>query len=268
MIVPQVFYFEQSTKNPDKVFNTNLVCTNNILKKCLSDKANLIFLSSSRVYSIQALRKLVRGNFLSKTLKFKKKINENFQTSSPISLYGFTKLSSENLIKEIFYSTKLKYIINRFGVISGPWQFGKQDQGFVSLWIAKHLLKRKLSYIGFGGKGNQVRDIIHIEDVCEIILIQMKKMKNIYNQTFNIGGGIKNMISLKSLTKKCQLLTSNNIQISSIKKTSKFDIPYYVSNNQKIYRFYKWLPSKNISQIIQDVYNWLINNKMLLKYFK
>ena len=259
---------EESTKNPDKVFNTNLVGTYNILKKCLSDKANLIFLSSSRVYSIQALRKLVRGNFLSKTLKFKKKINENFQTSSPISLYGFTKLSSENLIKEIFYSTKLKYIINRFGVISGPWQFGKQDQGFVSLWIAKHLLKRKLSYIGFGGKGNQVRDIIHIEDVCEIILIQMKKMKNIYNQTFNIGGGIKNMISLKSLTKKCQLLTSNNIQISSIKKTSKFDIPYYVSDNQKIYKFYKWLPSKNISQIIQDVYNWLINNKMLLKYFK
>ena len=259
---------EESTKNPDKVFNTNLVGTYNILKKCLSDKANLIFLSSSRVYSIQALRKLVRGNFLSKTLTFKKKINENFQTSSPISLYGFTKLSSENLIKEIFYSTKLKYIINRFGVISGPWQFGKQDQGFVSLWIAKHLLKRKLSYIGFGGKGNQVRDIIHIEDVCEIILIQMKKMKNIYNQTFNIGGGIKNMISLKSLTKKCQLLTSNNIQISSIKKTSKFDIPYYVSDNQKIYKFYKWLPSKNISQIIQDVYNWLINNKMLLKYFK
>ena len=259
---------EQSTKNPDKVFNTNLVGTYNILKKCLSDKANLIFLSSSRVYSIQALRKLVRGNFLSKTLTCKKKINENFQTSSPISLYGFTKLSSENLIKEIFYSTKLKYIINRFGVISGPWQFGKQDQGFVSLWIAKHLLKRKLSYIGFGGKGNQVRDIIHIEDVCEIILIQMKKMKNIYNQTFNIGGGIKNMISLKSLTKKCQLLTSNNIQISSIKKTSKFDIPYYVSDNQKIYKFYKWLPSKNISQIIQDVYNWLINNKMLLKYFK
>jgi len=259
---------EESTKNPDKVFNTNLVGTYNILKKCLSDKANLIFLSSSRVYSIQALRKLVRGDFLSKTLTLKKKINENFQTSSPISLYGFTKLSSENLIKEIFYSTKLKYIINRFGVISGPWQFGKQDQGFVSLWIAKHLLKRKLSYIGFGGKGNQVRDIIHIEDVCEIILIQMKKMKNIYNQTFNIGGGIKNMISLKSLTKKCQLLTSNNIKISSIKKTSKFDIPYYVSDNQKIYKFYKWLPSKNISQIIQDVYNWLINNKMLLKYFK
>ena len=33
--------------------------------------------------------------------------------------------------KEMFFKTKLKFIIDRFGVISGPWQFGKQDQGFV-----------------------------------------------------------------------------------------------------------------------------------------
>ena len=205
---------------------------------------------------------------MNKSLSLKKKINENFETSSPISLYGFTKLSSENLIKEMFNGTKLKYIINRFGVISGPWQFGKQDQGFVSLWMAKHLLKKKLSYIGFGGKGNQIRDVIHIKDVCEIILIQIKKIKTINNQTFNIGGGIENMISLKALTKICQLMTNNIIQISSNLKTSQFDIPYYVSDNRKIYKFYKWHPSKNIKQIIQDIYIWLNNNKMVLKYFK
>ena len=37
----------------------------------------------------------------------------------------FQKLASEKLIKELFYNTKLKYLINRFGVISGPsiwWQ--------------------------------------------------------------------------------------------------------------------------------------------------
>ena len=91
-------------------------------------------------------------------------------------MYGFTKLESEKLIKEMFYQSKLKYIINRFGVISGPWQFGKQDQGFVSLWVANHLFNKKLSYIGFGGYGHQVRDILHIEDACEIILLQISKI--------------------------------------------------------------------------------------------
>ena len=58
----------------------------------------------------------------------------------------FTKIASEKLIKEIFFKQILKYIINRFGVIAGPWQFGKQDQGFVSLWVAKHFLKKIILY--------------------------------------------------------------------------------------------------------------------------
>ena len=37
----------EESKNPDKVFNTNLIGTFNILKKCIRDKSNLIFLSSS-----------------------------------------------------------------------------------------------------------------------------------------------------------------------------------------------------------------------------
>ena len=111
------------------------------------------------------------------------------------------------MIKEFFFKTKLKYIINRFGVIAGPWQFGKQDQGFVPLWLANHYFKKKLYYIGFGGHGNQVRDVIHIDDVCKIMFIQIKKINKINNETFNIGGGFNSYISLKDLTTKCQHLT-------------------------------------------------------------
>ncbi len=258
---------EVSKKEPDRVFNTNLIGTFNILKKCVKDKSNIIFLSSSRVYSLDKLRKFVKNLNIKTTLKIKKKINESFETEPVSSLYGFTKLSSEKLIKEIFYVNKLKYIINRFGVIAGPWQFGKQDQGFVSLWVAKHFFKKKLSYIGFGGHGNQVRDVIHIKDVCEILLIQINKMNKINNYIFNIGGGVKNAISLKSLTKKCQELTANKIHITKVKKTSMFDIPYYVSDNLKILKFYKWKPTIGIDLILSDIYKWLNKNKNLRNYF-
>ena len=50
---------EASLKEPDRVFNTNLIGTFNILKKCVKDKSNIIFLSSSRVYSITKLRNLI-----------------------------------------------------------------------------------------------------------------------------------------------------------------------------------------------------------------
>jgi CDP-paratose 2-epimerase len=168
---------EKSKSDPDKVFYTNLVGTYNILKKCIKDNSNIIFLSSSRVYSIKKL------------IKMKKifSVNEEFTTSGPKSIYGFCKYSSEQLIKEFSFLHKTKYIINRLGVISGPWQFGKQDQGFVSLWVWKHMNKKKLSYIGFGGKGKQVRDVIHIYDVCKLIELQIKNLKNIFNLTVNVG---------------------------------------------------------------------------------
>ena len=258
---------EASKYDADRVFNTNLLGTFNILKKCLKDKANIIFLSSSRVYSIQKLRDIVRKTKITKPLKIKYKIDENFKTFSASSLYGFTKLASEKLIKEMFFKTNLKFIINRFGVIAGPWQFGKQDQGFVPLWVAKHLFKKKLSYIGFGGKGHQVRDILHINDVSEIILIQIKKIKKINNKIFNIGGGINNSISLKDLTMKCEKLTGNKIKLKSVSKTSIFDIPYYVSDNSKVKKSYNWKPSRNIDKILRDIYHWLSKNKTIKNYF-
>ena len=259
---------EASKKDPDKVFNTNLVGTFNILKKCLKDKSNLIFLSSSRVYSINNLKNLFKNKNFKKPIKRKKIINEIFPTSEASSLYGFTKLASEKLIKEFFFKTNLRYIINRFGVIAGPWQFGKQDQGFVTLWLANHFFKKKLNYIGYGGHGNQVRDILHIDDVCKIILIQIKNFKKINNDTFNIGGGVKNSISLVELTKICKKLTRNNIFFGKKPKTSIFDVPYYISDNRKVLKIYNWKPIKSVDQILKDIYLWLINNKQVWKYFK
>ena len=251
---------ETSKKEVDKVFNTNLLGTFNVLKKCKRDKSNLIFLSSSRVYSIEKLHKIKKKFFL---------VNEKFDTSGPKSIYGFCKYSSEHLIKEFSFLYKMKYIITRFGVISGPWQFGKQDQGFVSLWLWRHINKIKLKYIGFGGRGSQVRDVLHISDVCKLIALQVKKINNIYNITINAGGGRKNAISLKKLTKICQKITLNKIKISSKKSTSEYDIPYYVTDNSKVKKIYKWNPRKKILHIVQDMYKWMLsNNKILKKYIK
>ena len=255
---------EASKKDAKNVFNTNLVGTFNLLEKIKNDKSKIIFLSTSRVYSISEIK-----NKFDKCSQLKKyfSINESFNTKSPISLYGFTKLSSENLIMEYSYLYKIKYIINRFGVISGPWQFGRQDQGFISLWLWKFINKKKLNYIGFGGKGNQSRDILHIDDLNELIFEQVSKINKINNKIFNVGGGIKNKISLKELSELCKKITKNNIKIGSIKKTSNYDIPCYISNNAKVYKFYNWRVKKNLRTIVSDTFKILYNNKKtFMKY--
>ena len=246
---------EVSKVQIDRVINTNLIGTFNILKKCSKDKSNLIFLSSSRVYSIENLNKKI--------------VNENFDTIKPKSIYGFSKLSSELLIREFSYLFKIKYIINRLGVIAGPWQFGKEQQGFVSLWVWRHLIRGRLSYNGYGGKGRQIRDVVHIADVCRLVQSQISKFNKINNILVNAGGGKKNSVSLKRLTKICQEITSNKLKITSQKKTSIYDIPFYVTNNSLVKKIYRWEPKKNIYEIVKDIYLWMkLNKKKIKKYIK
>ena len=259
---------EVSKNKIDKVINTNLIGTINILKKAKKDNSKIIYLSSSRIYPIKLLTKNYKLKNFNKKLKVKKMINENDIITGPKSIYGLTKLASEMFIEEFSYAYGMKYLINRCGVISGPLQFGKQDQGFVSLWIWQHLNKKNLSYIGYGGHGNQVRDVIHINDLCELILIQVKKFNKIYNKLFTVGGSKKSFTSLKDLTKICEKITGYIIKFKKIAKTSNYDIPYYISDNRKIFKTYRWKPKKDINSIVKDTYDWLSKNKKkLIKYF-
>ena len=259
---------EKSKVNLDKVINTNLIGTINILKKAKQDKSKVIFLSSSRVYPIKLIHKKLGDINLNKRIKIKPTINENDDIRGVKSIYGFTKLASEMLIEEFSYAYNLNYIINRCGVISGPLQFGSQDQGFVSLWIWNHMFKKELKYIGYGGNGTQLRDVLHIDDLCSLITKQLKSINRINNKIFTVGGSKKSSTSLLALTKSCQKITKNKVKIKKIKKTSIYDIPYYVTNNKFVSQTYKWKPKKNIYNIVEDIYFWALKNKnKIKKYF-
>ena len=171
------------------------------------------------------------------------------------------------LIEEFSYAFNLKYIINRCGVISGPLQFGKQDQGFVSLWIWSHITKKNLKYIGYGGNGHQIRDVLHIADLTDLIEMQIKKLDKINNKLFCVGGSDHSYTSLKKLTKICENITRNKIKFTKNSKTSIYDIPYFITNNSKVSKVYKWKPKRNILDVVRDTYKWLIfNQKQLKKY--
>lgn len=258
---------EVSKNQIDRVINTNLIGTINILKKVKKDKSKIIFLSSSRINPINEINKILNKKNLNKKISLNKSFNENSSIIGPKTIYGVTKLASEMFIEEFSYAFNVKYIINRCAVISGPLQFGKQDQGFVSLWVWKHLMKKKLNYIGYNGLGNQVRDVLHIYDLCELIDLQIKKINYINNTLFTVGGSKRNCISLNELTTICEKISGNTLNISKIKKTSIYDIPYFVTNNSKVTKTYNWKPKRNIFKTVLDTYNWLKEDKSKINKF-
>ena len=56
---------------------------------------------------------------------------------------------------------------------------GKVDQGVIVFWAANHIYNKQLSYFGYGGEGKQVRDILHIKDLFNLIQIQLKNIDSL-----------------------------------------------------------------------------------------
>ena len=100
-----------------------------------------------------------------------------------------------------------------------------------------------------------------------MVLLQIRKFKKIHNKLINVGGGKKNSLNLIQLTKFCKDITNNTIKINSVKKTSLYDIPYYISNINYVKKLYKWKPKRDLKKVITDLYNWMKANRLVLKKY-
>jgi len=261
-------------ENPEYLINTNLVGTLNCLERCRVLNSDIIFLSTSRVYPMELINNL---KYEETDSRFELVANQGVDGVSEYgfserlslegvrSLYGGTKLCSEIMTQEYIAAYGFKGVINRCGVLAGPCQMGKVDQGFVSLWVARHLWKGKLSYIGYGGIGKQVRDILHVVDLYELLTIQIEKLDEINGDIFNVGGGVDVSVSLCELTDICQTVTGNKISMSSVPETRSVDIPYYISDCSKIEDVLGWKPTRTADIIVKDVFEWMQDNSEMLK---
>lgn len=260
--------------SPDYLINTNLLGTVNCLEFARTYKACFIMLSTSRVYPFKYINAL---NHYETENRFELEdnqtipgssnegITEDFPLTDVRSLYGTTKLASELLIMEYADMYGLNVVINRCGVLTGPWQFGKTDQGVVALWSAKHFWNQELSYIGFGGRGKQVRDILHVDDLFRLIDIQLNNIEEVNKEVFNVGGGRKVSVSLKELTQLCQRYTGNNIHIKRVLENRPADIRIYLTDNSKITKTTGWKPQITVEDIIEEIVVWIKNNEKQLE---
>ena len=260
--------------DPSYVINNNLYGSINCFNTCLKFNAKLIFLSTSRVYPIQ---KIENAKFSEEKTRFsfseiqdeigisKLGISEKLSLDGFRSFYGATKLSSELFIQEYSAFYNLNCAITRFGVIAGPRQMGKTDQGVVTLWMAKHYWKQPLKYIGYGGVGKQVRDVLHIEDLIELVDLQIHQIERFNGNIYNAGGGLTNSASLLEMTQICEIITGNKITIEQELKNRPADLRVFITDNSKIENEIGWSPKRNIEHTLTDVFNWIKTNEHELK---
>jgi len=256
------------------LIDTNLNGTVNCLDACKKNNAAILFLSTSRVYPYKEINELkyqVKGKRFQVDSSVDSpgvtdaSFDEKFPMTGARSLYGATKYGAEILIQEYIDAFDMRGVINRCGVITGPWQMGKVDQGFAVLWMARHYWKKALAYIGYGGKGHQVRDILHAEDLYRLIKTQLGRIEQLEGDVYNVGGGIENSVSLAEFTDICRNITGNTIEITATPETRPVDIPYYVTNNTKVTDEFGWKPTVRIEEIATDIHDWIKAHEELLR---
>jgi CDP-paratose 2-epimerase len=256
------------------VFHTNLTGAYNCLELARRDAAFVVFLSTSRVYPVAALNALAYAEEETRFVLADQQpvpgassdgISEDFPLEGARTLYGATKLAAELLIEEYREMFGLRAAVNRCGVIAGPWQMGKVDQGVIAFWLANHVYGQPLAYFGYGGCGLQVRDVLHVQDLYALLRIQLERMAEVNGQIYNIGGGHHVSVSLRELTEHCRRITGVSIEPRSVPEDRTLDIRVYLSDHAKATRELGWRPCFSLVEVLEEMHRWLLDNRRLLE---
>lgn len=250
------------------VLDINLIGAINCFEYARTRNIPVIFLSTSRVYPFDRITNLKLREMATRFIYEGGEpgispigISKDFPLNGVRSIYGASKLSAELILQEYSYQYRLPAIINRFGVIAGPWQLGKVDQGVFTYWLANHYFGKPLKYIGFGGQGKQVRDLLHIDDVIRLIKKQIDSIQNFYGEVFNAGGTLYSNLSLLETTALCQEIVGKKVEILSDPDNRPADMPWYITDNGNTATTFDWYPIKTPRDILADIFYWLVENE-------
>ncbi|MEA2148074.1 MAG: CDP-paratose 2-epimerase [Solirubrobacteraceae bacterium] len=252
--------------SPDYLVRTNLLGAYHCLELARRTGAFMLFLSTSRVYPVAPLRALRLEETATRLALAADQpmpgasaagINEEFGLEGARTLYGTTKLAAEHLIAEYRETYGLRAVIDRCGVIAGPWQMGRVDQGVFTYWMLAHHFARPLRYIGFGGQGKQVRDLLHVADLLELLDEQLGAPERWDGTTVNVGGGADCSLSLAEATALCVEITGRRLEIGSAAETRPGDVPHYVSDCRRLFARSTWRPRHGAREILADIHAWI-----------
>jgi UDP-glucose 4-epimerase len=240
----------ESVENPTKYYANNTENSLNLMNMCLKYKVNnFIFSSTAAVYGI-----LADGVATEET------------PTSPINPYGWSKLMTEQMLKDISFAHEdFNYIALRYFNVSGADPDGKIGQAFPG---ATHLIKvnceaavgkRAKTYI-FGTDfatpdGTGVRDYIHVVDLAWAHVKGIEYLfENKKSQVMNCGYG--HGYSVKEVVKAVKEVTGVDYTVEESGRRAG-DPAQLISKVDKIHKTLDWdTKHDDLSFIIKTAYEW------------
>ncbi len=248
-------HVDRSITGPAEFIQTNIVGTYVLLEEARSywngleqdQRADFMFhhISTDEVYG-----SLGDEGFFTET--------SSYDPSSP---YSSSKASSDHLVRAWHRTYGLPVIVTNCSNNYGPYQFPEK---LIPLMILNALEGKPLPIYG---KGNQIRDWLHVEDHARALYTAVTQGKP--GETYNIGGH-NEKTNLEVVTTLCRILDElrpehpNGITryeelITYVADRPGHDLRYAIDAD-KIKRDLGWLPEETFETGIRKTVEWYLDN--------
>lgn len=248
--------------DPKEDFEVNAKGTLNVLEAIreTGSKPILIFSSTNKVYGdlekLTIIEKSKRFDFKDRLFAVNEEAPLDFH-----SPYGCSKGCADQYVRDYSRIYGLRTIIFRKSCIYGERQFGIEDQGWVAWFIIASILNRPITIYG---DGKQVRDVLYIGDLINAYDLAIKNIHITSGKIYNIGGGRENSISILEFIEYLEKIRGKKLQLKYSKPRSG-DQKIFISDNSKAMMDFNWEPKIQYSTGFKNLYNWVLQNKELIK---
>ena len=232
-------HVDRSITNPGLFVQTNVVGTQ-------------VLLDASRKFGVKRYHQVstdeVYGDLPLDRLDLFFTEDTPIHTSSP---YSASKAAADLLVLSYYRTFKLPVTISRCSNNYGPYHFPEK---LIPLMISRAMSDEKLPVYG---KGENVRDWLHVYDHCVAIDLILRNGK--IGEVYNIGGH-NERTNLEVVQTILRELKKPETLINYVTDRAGHDLRYAIDPT-KIETELGWKPTYNFDTGIQQTIQWYIDNK-------
>src|SRR5579863_6288934 len=244
-----------SLENPQEDFSINAQGTLNVLEAArqISPAPIVLFTSTNKVYGgidhVRIVERPTRYEFDSEA--------EGISESCPLdfhSPYGCSKGAADQYVRDYQRIYGLRTVVLRMSCIYGPRQFGNEDQGWVAHFALTGLRGGEITIYG---DGKQVRDLLYVDDLVELMMRAIARIDRTAGEIYNVGGGPANTISVwAELQEPLSKLLGRTPKVT-YDEFRPGDQRVYISDISKVCEHLGWSPKIGVSEgLARMVKNW------------
>lgn len=234
-------HVDRSLFGPEEFINTNVLGASYVLESVKKHKKRLVHVSTDEVYG-----SIETGMF-----------NETMPLH-PNNPYSVTKASADMMMKVYFDTFKTDVIVTRSSNNYGPYQYPEK---FVPLIITNALDNKPVPVYG---KGDQIRDWLHVTDNVRGILFALEHGKA--GEVYNLGGS-NERTNFEMVETILKLMDKPLSLIRFVEDRPNHDRRYAI-NHSKAFKELAWEPLIDLNTGIKIVIDWYKNNSTWISNVK